>query len=1131
MPITAAYSDRGALTFNILSAPTAPPVLSNSAMCVALRGGFFTYTLTAINGGTAFQATNLPEGVTLDPATGVISGRPAKAGTYQVPISALNAAGRGDALLKMVVSDALPLPAISNRIRAVGMLGVRNVIFKIEAGNDPTSYAATGLPPGLAVDPVSGIIAGTPTVAGSFLTTITASNATGPASAIVTMVIESRTAPPLLSFPLSQRLVAGQYSTVEILSDGGPIVYDISGLPPGIYFNPITGLLSGIPLTGGIYPVSISAERGGFTTSGTMNLFVADSSLAPVVANMPASLQGMVGSVLNAAVCPPFLSGGSVTREVSGLPPGLRLDFALGKVVGIPVVPGTYPATVSVRAGGKLSTAVITFVIAPEAAPLISSACGANGFVGVALTYSLTSGAGVPVVYGASSLPPGLRLNAVTGVISGVPVTAGEFFVPVTAANAKGTTSALIRFRIEEGSALPVISSPATAAALLSSSTNTFHYAITSSVGATSYSATGLPAGLSLNPSTGVIAGSPAITGLFSVPISATNSAGTSHAVLTIVVDAARPLIVAASQLITYAGRLFTYTVPVISGSPVTHLGASGLPPGLSFNAATGVITGFPSRPGTYSVTFSARNIAGTASSVQTIMVGAAPPPALPKAPVFIQARAGIEGSVGVRMYHRVFIEGLPANLTVAGLPGLELSHFTGIQDGVPVTIASMSWLPSKTGVFTAELTARNELGLATATITFTVTESAPAPLVSSSAAARGKIGSEFFYLITTNSTSCGPIYDAANLPPGLRLNPFLGTITGVPLASGLFNVSLTVTLLGERGIMVKNTATLLIGIDASDSALPVISGGAGAAGFYGIPFSHPLTADSGAKIVWPSQLPPGLVAVNGVLSGVPTAAGSFSIPVSAWNAGRRADAVLSFTVLVPQSALPIITLDPVSQTVDPGGEVVLTAAATGTPTPTFRWWTDEGPVENGTRATLALHRVSRMDTGNYWYTASNSAGTVRSRTARVIVNSLFDTWRSANFTPHEIASGQANPEASYRWDGIANLMSYAIGRNPKTGRGGRMPAVTLENDGSHLRMEFNRDTTRNDIHLIVQASDDLLTWTPIAKNLRGGAWVATEGMSTVSESGGTLRTVVVEDQVRVAQGKRRFLRLHVELP
>jgi hypothetical protein len=80
----------------------------------------------------------------------------------------------------------------------------------------------------------------------------------------------------------------------------------------------------------------------------------------------------------------------------------------------------------------------------------------------------------------------------------------------------------------------PVITSPTTASGTVGAS---FSYRIAASNSPTSFGATGLPAGLTLNTSTGLISGTPSAAGASTVSISATNSAGTGPATLTIIIS------------------------------------------------------------------------------------------------------------------------------------------------------------------------------------------------------------------------------------------------------------------------------------------------------------------------------------------------------------------------------------------------------------------------------------------------------------------------------------------------------------------------------------------------------------------------------------------------------------------
>lgn len=66
-----------------------------------------SYQITATNFPTSFSAQNLPNGVSINESTGLISGYPEPMGVYNVTISATNSGGTGSAILIMNILTAL----------------------------------------------------------------------------------------------------------------------------------------------------------------------------------------------------------------------------------------------------------------------------------------------------------------------------------------------------------------------------------------------------------------------------------------------------------------------------------------------------------------------------------------------------------------------------------------------------------------------------------------------------------------------------------------------------------------------------------------------------------------------------------------------------------------------------------------------------------------------------------------------------------------------------------------------------------------------------------------------------------------------------------------------------------------
>ncbi|HEY6790564.1 MAG TPA: putative Ig domain-containing protein, partial [Trebonia sp.] len=135
------------------------------------------------------------------------------------------------------------------------------------------------------------------------------------------------------------------------------------------------------------------------------------------------------------------------------------------------------------------------------------------------------------------------------------------------------------------------------------------------------YSATGLPAGLSIASATGLITGTPTTTGTSTVTVTATDTTGAKgSASFTWTVNAATGNTVTVTNPGSQAGTVGTAASLQISatdsasGQTLTYT-ASGLPAGLSIASATGLITGTPTTAATSTVTVTATDTTGAAGS------------------------------------------------------------------------------------------------------------------------------------------------------------------------------------------------------------------------------------------------------------------------------------------------------------------------------------------------------------------------------------------------------------------------------------------------------------------------------------------------------------------------------------
>lgn len=223
--------------------------------------------------------------------------------------------------------------------------------------------------------------------------------------------------------------------------------------------------------------------------------------------------------------------------------------------------------------------------------------------------YQVTA-ANMPASFSASGLPPGLQINSATGLISGRPTTSGTFQVDIVVPGALGIASGRIQISI---SALPITSPYSPAAVLVGDS---FLYKVTAENNPTSFKASGLPAGLSIDPTTGLISGIPTVAGNFSVTVTATGAA--SEASGPIFITIAPPTITSSFAPPVNIGSNFSFQITA-NNRPVSF-SATGLPAGLQLDPATGLISGVPTLSGYFPVLVTAHG-SGNATGQITIVV------------------------------------------------------------------------------------------------------------------------------------------------------------------------------------------------------------------------------------------------------------------------------------------------------------------------------------------------------------------------------------------------------------------------------------------------------------------------------------------------------------------------------
>jgi endo-1,4-beta-xylanase len=145
------------------------------------------------------------------------------------------------------------------------------------------------------------------------------------------------------------------------------------------------------------------------------------------------------------------------------------------------------------------------------------------------------SASGQTLAYTASGLPPGLSINGGTGLISGTPTTTGSYQTTVTASDTTGAkSSATFTWTVgPEAGTLVTVTNPGAQTGTVGTAISPLQIRATDSAGQTlTYSATGLPAGLSIS-SSGLISGTPTAAGTSNVAVTASDSSGSGSATFT----------------------------------------------------------------------------------------------------------------------------------------------------------------------------------------------------------------------------------------------------------------------------------------------------------------------------------------------------------------------------------------------------------------------------------------------------------------------------------------------------------------------------------------------------------------------------------------------------------------------
>gem|GEM_PF-6587783 len=761
----------------------------------------------------------LPTGLSLSPTDCTISGTPTVLSTSPVSyaVTASNSGGMTTTSVTITVNDVAPLIAYTPAAYTLTKGAAIAVITPTSTGGAVVSYSVTGLlPTGLSLDALTGVISGTPTALQTtpISYTVTATNSGGSADATVSIAVNDVAPSSLAYSPSTYVFTKGQASTTATPTwSGGPLTGCTAtpALPTGLSVNPADCTVSGTPTVLSTSPATytVTAANSGGTTTASVTITVND--VAPVIAYSPAAYTFTKGASM-ATAAPTSTGGAVVSYSIAGtLPLGLSFDTVTGVLSGTPTVlqtsPVSYPVTAT-NSGGS-ATASVTITV-NDAAPVIAYSPAAYTFTKGAPTATLApaSTGGAVVSYSVSgTLPTGLTFDGATGIISGTPTALQTTPVSytVTATNSGGSATASITLTVND--VAPVIAYAPAAYAVTKGAAIAAITPINTGGAVVSYSISGtLPAGLGFDTVTGTISGTP--TALQTTPLSctitATNSGGSSTASVSITVNDAAPVIAYTPASYTFTkGTVIAPITPASTGGAVVSYSIAGaLPAGLSFDTATGIISGTPTvlQTPSASYTITATNSGGSTSTGLSIAVN----DVLPVIAYTPTAYAFNKGTA-IPPITPASTGGAVVSYSIAGtLPaGLSFDTATGVLSGTPTVL--------QTTPVSYTVTATNSGGTDTATLSIVVKDALPIIAYVPAAYAFTQ-GTPITAVTPTSTGGAVTSYSLSGaLPAGLTFSSFTGVISGTPTVLQTTPVTYTVTASNSGG---STTASVSITVN-----------------------------------------------------------------------------------------------------------------------------------------------------------------------------------------------------------------------------------------------------------------------------------------------------------------------------
>lgn len=405
------------------------------------------------------------------------------------------------------------------------------------------------------------------------------------------------------------------------------------------------------------------------------------------------------------------------------------------------------------------------------------------------------------------------------------------------------------------------------------------------------------------------------------------------------------PLVITTTSLPdATAGVPYSSAISAIGGTVPYNWSSGGpLPAGLSLSRA-GVLSGTPPAPGTFSLTVVVSDASGSGIAAkgfsltvlaQPVVITNSSP--LPASTLGTAYSYRFTASGGVAPYHWSVATGLPE--------GLRLDSGTGVLSGTPQT-----W-----GNFSLPVQVTDSLGT-TEVKTFILPIHLPAvSILTASPLPEGTVGTPYSQTLLPSGGTSPYTWSLSSgqLPGGLALDANAGRIAGIPAGTGTFSFTIGVRESGGATASKPFTLNIRAPVLTITTAAPLPGGGTG------VDYSQSFAVTGGvAPYTWSltgDGVPGLLLSPAGVLSGMPSSAGTFNLTVNVRDSGGAATSkVFSLTITARPLAFATNVQLP-DATV--GAAYSAPAAVTGG-TPPYTWSVNDLPEG------LSIHTATGVITG-----------------------------------------------------------------------------------------------------------------------------------------------------------------------